>query len=304
MAKAHYQSGCDERNEGHVGIDRAPLARLQRIALSLSVLVAVLATLTGCALNAPHMRPAASGAISPDPAAATVVFVRKSILGGAITSVIATAQGRFLGESQAKSYFAAKLPPGEHLLVSWSESTPALRATLAAGMIYYVEVAPQMGFGSARIQLLALGPRRPNWAELPAWLRECDALEADAAGGAALLQERADKFAERVRAAEKSYQGYSAEDREARTLRLEDGVSTHLGSSGGVSAIPAGAPPAPVAPSSAPRADVVDMVVLKTGVKLRGVVMEDEPTRVAIKLVDGSTRVLRRSEIERVEYGK
>ena len=46
------------------------------------------------------------------------------------------------------------------------------------------------------------------------------------------------------------------------------------------------------------------MVVLKSGAKLRGVVMEDEPTRVAIKLVDGSTRVLRRSEIERVEYGK
>ena len=298
-------------------MNREPPARFQRLALSLSVLVTVLATLTGCALKAPHMRPATSGAISPDPAAATVVFVRHSILGGAITSVIATTQGRFLGESQAKSYFAAKLPPGEHLLVSWSESTPALRATLAAGMIYYVEVAPKMGWGSARIQLLALGPRRPSWVELPGWLREGDALEADVAGGAALLQERAGDFAERVRAAEASYQGYSAEDREARTRRSDDGVPQAVGGSGAapvaappaaapVAAPPAAAPPAaaPAAPPATPKAATVDMVVLKSGAKLRGVVMEDEPTRVAIKLVDGSTRVLRRSEIERVEYGK
>lgn len=300
-------------------MNREPPARFQRIALSLSVLVTVLATLTGCVIKAPHMRPAASGAISPDPAAATVVFVRHSILGSAITSVIATTQGRFLGESQAKSYFAAKLPPGEHLLVSWSESTPALRATLAAGMIYYVEVAPKMGWGSARIQLIALGPRRPSWVELPGWLREGEALEADLAGGAALLQERAGKFAERVRAAEASYQGYSAEDREERTLRADDGVPQAVGGSGAapvVAAPPAAAPPvaappaavppaaAPAAPPAAPKAATVDMVVLKSGVKLRGVVMEDEPTRVAIKLVDGSTRVLRRSEIERVEYGK
>src|SRR4051794_19585435 len=87
------------------------------------------AALTGCTFAAPHMRPAASRAIVADPAAATVVFVRPSFLGAAITSVIATSQGRFLGESQAKSYFVVKLPPGEHLLVSWSESTPALRAT-------------------------------------------------------------------------------------------------------------------------------------------------------------------------------
>src|SRR5689334_11749984 len=125
--------------------------------MKVEVLVVVaLTALTGCSFSAPHMRPAASGAITPDPAAATVVFVRPSRIGGAITSVIATTDGRFLGESQAKSYFVARLPPGDHLLVSWSESTPAMRASLAAGMIYYVEVAPKMGWGSARIQLLAV----------------------------------------------------------------------------------------------------------------------------------------------------
>jgi hypothetical protein len=32
--------------------------------------------------------------------------------------------------------------------------------------------------------------------------------------------------------------------------------------------------------------------------------MEDEPARVSIKLLDGSTKVLRRGEIDHVEYGR
>ncbi len=137
--------------------------------------------LVGCKAPAPHMRPAMSRGIVPDPAAATVVFVRPSSMAGAIRPVIATAQGRFLGESEARSVFVAKLPPGDHLLLSWSEGTPALRATLAAGRVYFVEVAPKMGAWSARVQLLALRPRDENWRELEEWLRKCDAIEADRA---------------------------------------------------------------------------------------------------------------------------
>jgi hypothetical protein len=305
----------NERTARHTAYGRritTLVSMVARVAPALGIVVA-LAALTGCSFSAPHMRPAASSAVAADPAAATVVFVRPSRLGGAITSVIATTEGRFLGETQAKSYFVAKLPPGEHLLVSWSESTPAMRATLAAGRIYYVEVAPKMGWGSARVQLLAITPRRETWSQLPEWMRECEPLQADEPAGQALLQERRDDFADRVKAARESYQGYSAEDREARTLRPEDGVQQPIGTPGAqaaaipaapAAAAPPAATPAPAAASSAPKSNAVDTVILKSGAKLRGVVMEDEPTRVAVKLLDGSTKILRRSEVDRVEYGK
>ena len=141
--------------------------KLVTIFLSMAL---ALAALTGC--SAPHMHPATPRAIVPDPAAATVVFVRPSVLGAAITPVIATTAGRFLGETEARSYFVTKLPPGTYTFLSWSESTPAMQATLAPGLVYYVEVDPRMGFGSARVQLLALGPRRGGWSKLVDWLLE------------------------------------------------------------------------------------------------------------------------------------
>lgn len=214
------------------------ISRPRRFA-ALAFVIAALALLTGCSFSAPHMHPTTATAITADPAAATVVFVRPSRLGGAITSVIATTEGRFLGESEAKSYFVTKLPPGEHLLVSWSESTPALRAMLSAGMIYYVEVAPKMGFGSARIQLLAHGPRREGWAKMAEWMADCSAIAPDEAAGQAHLKERAADFADRVKAAERSYQGYDAAEREARTLKPDDGVPRAIGGGrGAASAAP------------------------------------------------------------------
>ena len=60
-----------------------------------------------------------------------------------------------------------------------------------------------------------------------------------------------------------------------------------------------------LASSVSARADeVIDTVVLKSGAKLRGIVMEDDPTTgVSIKLVDGVSRQLKRDEVLRVDYG-
>lgn len=55
---------------------------------------------------------------------------------------------------------------------------------------------------------------------------------------------------------------------------------------------------------SAHAADAVDTVVLKSGGKLRGVVMEQDPrTGVSIKLLDGTTRAIPAADVASVEYG-
>ena len=111
----------------------------------------VIASQIACVAHSDRMHPVASSDVAPDPALAKVVFIRHSRLGGAIVVTILVQKGRYLGESEADSNFTVKMPPGDYVLASWSESTPAMRASLAAGRVYYVLVDPEMGWGSARI---------------------------------------------------------------------------------------------------------------------------------------------------------
>ena len=116
----------------------------------------------------------------------------------AIVVAIVDEKGRFLGDSEADGHFAVRVPPGQHVFVSWSESTPAMRVSVVAGKTYFVEVDPNMGWGSARVQLLALTPRSANWSKLPEWLRGTRALEVNEAAGQARMQQRAGDLGERL----------------------------------------------------------------------------------------------------------
>ncbi|HVY46963.1 MAG TPA: hypothetical protein VHB21_13840, partial [Minicystis sp.] len=64
----------------------------------------------------------------------------------------------------------------------------------------------------------------------------------------------------------------------------------------------AAAPPAAAPPAAAPHGSGVDTVFLKNGGRVRGHVMEDEPTKVSIRLVDGTTRVLIRGDVDHIDY--
>jgi hypothetical protein len=54
--------------------------------------------------------------LATDPSAATVVFA-PSGYGGGLKKMILDDKGRFLGESWGKTYFAVKVPPGEHTFI-------------------------------------------------------------------------------------------------------------------------------------------------------------------------------------------
>lgn len=294
----------------------APRPERIRRSIELGALAAALAFGSlACTASAEHMRPGTAAAIGSDPAAATVVFVRPSSFAGLIVPVIATAQGRFLGESEASSHFVVRLPPGEHVLFTWSEGTPALRATLAAGRVYFVEVAPKMGAFSSRVQLLALTSRAESWPKVREWLRDTKTLVPDEAAGQAYVQSRASDFAERIAAASVSLREYSPDDLAARTLLAADGITMSADAALGPSptagaarpdvaapaAAPAPASPSATAPpSAAPRPD---QVLMKGGGRVRGTVMVEDPSGVSIRLLDGSSRKIPRAEIDRVELG-
>lgn len=116
--------------------------------------------------------PPGSRALGPVPDRATVVFIRPGMLGFLVNFTILDHQGNFLGESVAKSHFAIEVPPGQYFFLAKAENTDALRATLAEGRIYFVNVSPKFGTAHARVTLAAIKPNRPEWNTIPRWIAD------------------------------------------------------------------------------------------------------------------------------------
>lgn len=200
--------------------------RLRLPLRSLLVLLSLLALMSGCTASSPYMsEPRLPVANEAPPNAALVVFVRPSSYGSGTVITILNDQGAFLGDSVAETQFAVLVAPGRHLFLAWAENTAPLLCDLLPGRVYYVEVSPRMGFFSPRVQLLAITPRSDNWRELGSWLAESTQLIPNMSAGQAYLSERHDAVQKRIRSAREHASDLDDEERDARTLRPEDGVS-------------------------------------------------------------------------------
>lgn len=177
--------------------------------------------LAGCA-SSDYMRTASGPVAAPAADSATVVFLRPSGMGTAIRTTILDNNGTFLGDTLSSSYFAVKVPPGDHVFLAWAENTAALKATLAAGRTYYVKVSPRMGALSARMQLLAIKRGGEDWPKVKEWMGKKH-LEADAARGQAFLDGRKDDVAKRIARANEILKEYDPKELEERTLLEADG---------------------------------------------------------------------------------
>jgi hypothetical protein len=208
---------------------------IRRFALAFTLLLGAPFT-AACAGSSEYMREVPSAPPIAAPAdKATVVFVRPSNLAFKINFAILDQNGNWMGDAVAEKHFAVTLPPGEYMFVGWAENTAALKATLAAGRVYYVEVEAEMGAFSAQVALEALTPRNEDYKDLSKWLHETDRLE-PLPSGAAYIQGRRDDALKRVASARENWDGYSNEDKEKRTLRAEDGVVPAAPGSPGVAA--------------------------------------------------------------------
>lgn len=178
----------------------------------------------GCSASSEFMRPvAAPTAVKAAADEATVVFVRPSGFGGALKQTILDGKGRFLGDALPSSRFAVKMAPGEHTFIVWAENTNAVKASLAAGKVYFVEVSLSMGALSARADLLPIKPGTEAWRSLDEWLADTEVFDPDTAGGQAYLEERKEDVEERIKRAREHLAEYDAEDLALHTMGPGDG---------------------------------------------------------------------------------
>lgn len=90
---------------------------------------------------------------------ATVVFMRPSVMGGAIQSSVYDVTGgqtRFGGIVSSKTSVQMHVPSGDHLFMVIGENADFMNATLDPGKTYYVWVRPRMGVWKARFSLIPI----------------------------------------------------------------------------------------------------------------------------------------------------
>jgi hypothetical protein len=121
--------------------------------------------------------------------AATVVFVRPSDKADALLPLVIDEQGRFLGQSLPASYFVTTVPPGEHVFVACSDEAAGMRARLAAGKRYFVELTWDGSF-SRRVIPHPIRSGSESWGKLTGWYTEKKRVVEDGTAGEAYVRAR------------------------------------------------------------------------------------------------------------------
>lgn len=207
---------------------RDALSLLARGATALGAGAFASAALPGCAASSRMTRVESPQPLRPLPDQAVVVFVRPSSFGSALTPTILTSTGRFVGDADPSSHFAVAVPEGEHLFLVWGENTGPLAAQVLKGRVYFVEVAMKPGWWTARVHLLAIKPHASSWEKVRDWLADTKQTVPRGVEGQSYLDGRADDVAERVRRAKAAWADFGPEERDARTLRPDDGLAQAL----------------------------------------------------------------------------
>jgi hypothetical protein len=162
--------------------------------------------------------------VSARPDAATVIFVRPSAYGWAVSADVMDEAGRFVGQMVPGGNFAVLVPPGRHMFVVWAENTDALQADLLPGHIYFIEGYVTPGAFSAHFHLKAIKPALPNWMRKDSWMRETTQYAVDQAAGQARLNARGGDIQERIRRAAEHMANYRGEEVFSRTITPGDGL--------------------------------------------------------------------------------
>jgi hypothetical protein len=202
--------------------------RLLLLALAIGALNA------GCAATSDYMRPVTG----PEPTGAPpnkarVVFVRPSggaseavfMHGGArrVVFTIIDERGAFLGDSTEGCRFSVYLDPGDHYFIAWSETTETVKATLAPGRTYYVEVRWKMGWWKPNGTLWAVNRKSNLMKYIPSYLSDTTVTTSDFAAGQAHLNSLGNEVTKAARKGLDTYNGYSPDEKADATLLPDDG---------------------------------------------------------------------------------
>jgi hypothetical protein len=187
--------------------------------------VALVALTSGCsAATSEYMHPVAGPEpLGAPPNKARVVFVRPSSMAKKVIFTIIDERGYFLGDSTAGARFSVFVDPGDHYFIVWTETTETVRATLAPGRTYYVEVRPKMGMWKARASLWAVNRRSGLQQNIPSFLAETIVTTPDFAAGQAYLNSLGNELPNAAKQGVETYAGYSPDEKADVTLLPEDG---------------------------------------------------------------------------------
>ena len=155
-----------------------PLSREEAVMKKLSCVFIVLVVFlfAGCAGSSKYMQ-ASSPIQQPPPGKALVYFMRPSGLGFAINFQIWDGE-KFIGLSQAKSYFAYACEPGKHLFIGIAENKRGIECDLEAGKSYYVLTQVKMGGWRARMAFIPVTRDSEFWNQVEQYKDELNFIAA------------------------------------------------------------------------------------------------------------------------------
>jgi hypothetical protein len=140
------------------------------------ILLSSFVFMTGCAGSSKYMVKA-SPIEGPPPEKALVYFMRPSGIGFAVNFQIWDGD-RFVGLSQAKSYFAYECDPGKHLFLGFAENKVAIEADLETGKCYYIGTNVRMGAFKARMDFTPVTRGSELWDKVEEYKRSLDFIAA------------------------------------------------------------------------------------------------------------------------------
>jgi len=95
--------------------------------------------------------------IKPSDAKAKLVILRGTSFGYAV-KIDNFLDGKFIGQTQGKSYFITEVDPGTHYIIAAAENNACARLNFEAGKIYYLLQAIYPGIMFARTGFTAIKP--------------------------------------------------------------------------------------------------------------------------------------------------
>lgn len=167
---------------------------------------------------------AANGPLDAPSDRALVVFIRPSGAEAVAGGHIIDAEGRFLGDAVAESHFAVPVEPGEHMFVVYWQTVDCVRAELAAGRTYFVEVFVTSTLYVVPFHMRVLRPGTAGWERRQAWLQSTRRLEPDTDAGQRALDRRPRKVAHRIDKCDDAFSRWGPKEVDARTIRPDDGI--------------------------------------------------------------------------------
>ncbi len=140
------------------------------------ILTVMVFLISGCAGSSQYMTKA-EPIVGPSADKALVYFMRPSGFGFAINFQIWDGD-RFIGLSQAKSYFGYQCDPGKHLFIGMAENKRGVEADLEAGKSYFIITQVKMGGWRARMAFVPVTRGSEFWDTVETYKQTLNHIEA------------------------------------------------------------------------------------------------------------------------------